>query len=87
MKGTQMSKTLYGLVFVQTHDACPESYDVFDNGTQIATATFQWGKLVCTKSGREVYTRKAPNGWEGRFRTDEERTQWLEDAARHIKAA
>ena len=82
-----MSKNLYGLVFIQTHDACPESYDVFNDGTQIATVTFQWGKMVCKMGIQEVYTRSAPNGWEGRFRSDEERTNWLEDAARHIKAA
>lgn len=82
-----MSKNFYGLVFQQTHDACPEAYDVFNDGTQIATVTFQWGKMVCKCGAKEVYTRSAPNGWEGRFRTDEERTAWLEDAARHIKAA
>ena len=81
-----MSKTLYGLVFTQTHDCCPESYDVFNDGTQVATVTFQWGKMTCKCGVKEVYSRSAENGWEGRFRTDEERTDWLEDAARHIKA-
>lgn len=82
-----MSKTLYGLVFVQTHDVSPESYDVFDDGTKIATVSLVDGKMTCKKEGREVYVRKGEYGWECRFRNDKERTEWLEDAARHIKAA
>jgi len=82
-----MSKNLYGLVFVETHDCSPESYDVFDNGTKIATVTYDWGKMTCTKKGKVVYTRDAEYNWLSRFRNDKERTDWLEDAARHIKAA
>lgn len=82
-----MSKTLYGLVFVETHDVSPESYDVFDNGNKIATVTYDWGVMTCKKDGREVYTRHAEYDWLARFRNDDERTSWLEDAARHIKAA
>ena len=82
-----MNKTLYGLVFEQTHDACPESYVVYDNGKQIATVEFHWGKLTCRKDGKSVYERTAEYDWLSRFRNDKERTEWLEDAARHIKAA
>lgn len=82
-----MTKTLYGLVFIQTHDTSPESYDVFDDGTQIATVALVDGKMTCKKGSKEVYVRKGEYGWECRFRNDEERTSWLEDAARHIKMA
>lgn len=82
-----MSKNLYGLVFIQTHDASPESYDVFDDGTKIATVSLHDGKMICRKGQQEVYVREGEYGWECRFRNDKERTQWLEDAARHIKAA
>lgn len=82
-----MNKNLYGLVFVQTHEACPESFDVFDDGSQVATVTLQWGKMSCKKNNQEIYQRKGEHGWEGRFRNDKERTDWLTDAARHIKAS
>ena len=82
-----MSNTLYGLVFQQTHDCSLETYDVFDNGTQVATVEYHWGKMTCTKDGKVVYTREAEYDWLSRFRNDKERTDWLEDAARHIKDA
>lgn len=82
-----MSKTLYGFVFTETHDACPETYDVFDNGNLVATVEYHWGKMTCKKNGKEVYTRHAEYDWLSRFRSDKERTEWLEDAARHIKVS
>lgn len=82
-----MNITLYGLIFELTHDACPESYVVYDDGKQIATVTYHWGVMTCRKDGKDVYTRHAEYDWLSRFRNDKERTEWLEDAARHIKAS
>ena len=57
----------YGFVFVQTHDACPETYTVYHQNEEFATVGFHWGKLICKVKEEVVYEKEFEYDWQGLF--------------------
>lgn len=79
-----------GLKFVSTCLACPEQYDVYDLQTkkQVGYVRLRWGRLRVDYPdvrGHTVYEHSFPDGLQGCFDTDEQRTEHLTKAAKALK--
>ena len=59
--------TFYGFTFVQTHDACPETYTVYKDREEYAQVGFHWGKLICKVKDEIVYEKEFEYNWQGLF--------------------
>lgn len=66
--------------FEQTCGACPEQYDVFDNGRKVGYVRLRHGHLyaaVPDVGGDIVYSHDFPDVWQGHFETEAERKYHL----------
>ncbi len=70
--------------FELTCGACPEQYDVYIDGKQVAYVRLRWGGLRVTVpgvGGEEVYQYSWNNGWLGEFPSHTERKFHLDSIA------
>lgn len=79
-----------GLEFKLTCLACPEQYDVFLDGVQVAYVRLRHGFLRvwvpdCDDDDNLIYTHEFDDGWKGTFDSDEERFDYLYEIAKIIK--
>lgn len=72
------------LDFVKTCPACPEQYDVFYKGKQVAYLRLRWGYFsvdIPDACGKEIFGEQIDDsGWQGEFDNDERRQKYLEIA-------
>ena len=78
-------KNVGGFLFEQTCESCPEQYDVYKHGEQVAYLRLKYGvfSVYYPDVGGELIFRANPDG-DGWF-TDEERDLFLECAVSAIK--
>lgn len=75
---------LNGYTFDLTCGACPEQYDVYKDGEQVAYVRLRWGTLrvdVPDTGGTEIYSHEFEDEYKGCFDSDEERNYFLEEIA------
>lgn len=80
--------TIKGLDFVQTCFACPEQYDVFNNGEQVCYVRLRWGCLYaeCPDVGGErVYEADIGDDMAGIFKSEDQRQYYLKQIAKAVK--
>lgn len=79
-----------GFDFIETCEACPEQYDVFDfKGNQVAYIRLRWGTLQVRApdwNGDTIYEHSYNDGWLGSFHSDEERKDKLNTIANILYA-
>lgn len=69
---------------VKTCSACPEQYDVFFNGEQIAYIRLRWGVLTCDLGKTEIYRYTFEDDTKGFFDSDYEREIFINDILKTI---
>ena len=70
--------------FELTCHACPEEYDVYIEGKQVAYVRLRWGHLrvdVPDIGGETVYVYNWKDEWKGFFASDEEKEFHLDSIA------
>lgn len=81
-------KKIKGLDFVCTCFACPEQYDVYDeNGNIVGYVRLRYGNLTCKYpdiGGELIYEASIGGGLCGRFESDEQREEHLNNIAVRI---
>ena len=76
-----------GLEFICTCGACPEQYDVFKDGKQVAYVRLRWGHLFCEYPdvfGECIYDYSFGDAFLGHFPDEEERKYHLDKIADKI---
>jgi hypothetical protein len=76
-----------GYLFNMTCMACPEQYDVYKNGKQVAYVRLRWGHLRVDApdvGGESIYYYEFKDGLQGCFDSEEERMYHLTEIARII---
>lgn len=86
--------TIDGLDFHMTCEFCPEQYDIYKDGKQVAYFRLRYGSLKVEEIvngdkwefGTTIcdYDLPKSNGWEGEFRSKEERTRYLKWCAKWV---
>jgi hypothetical protein len=86
-KATSTNRIVNGLRFVMTCSACPEQYDVFRGEEKVGYVRIRHGTLTVDYPecrGENLICAEV-NG-DGEFASEEERTNWLFNAAEAIIA-
>lgn len=78
-----------GLEFVNTCDACPEQYDVYDeNHNMVGYVRLRWGGVSCKYpdvNGEVIYVASvSDDGWAGMFDSKEQRLHHLTSISNEI---